>query len=403
MSARGLLCAALLLAGVRAEAAETTTLPAGVFALDEAYLSSHLDQRWDGQRHAAPLIDEVRRYEPGGGLQGTLTARPTVQYRLLLSSLYYGITDELMAAVAVPLVLQTTIDTNLGWRSGDYQPQLGRAYAEGDFWAWAKSLGQARPPNRWEGNHHVLADMLVGARYRLPARALKQATGIDLAASLFVALPTGHQPDPEELVVAGTTTWDLHSYGDAELHLAADRPFTLGAPVPRVNIGADFFYAYFRPRTYDAPHGTKYPLLMNDAPFVGEHYTLSPGAWQAGSLSVEVSPLLGPTRASAVSGHDLARAQALPALLTVGAGYTHVHCQASVWKSDSAQWDYDREKAWGDGDKNALRASINVSLLRLGLPLQLYALGRNQTLLPGKFTRAANTWSVGTRLLLKLW
>ena len=404
MTLRALTLSALLLlvAGV-ARAAETTTVPAGVFGLDESYVVSHLDQRWDGARHAAPLIDDVRRYEPGGGLQGTLTARPTVEYRLLLSHLYYGITDHLMAAVAVPLVLQTTINTNLGWRSGDYQPQLGRAYSEDDFWAWAKSLGQSRPANTWQGNRNTFADMIVGARYRLPENPVLRATGIELAGSLYLALPTGHTPDPEELVVAGTTTWDLHSYGDAELHVSADRPFTLGFTTPRVNLGADLSYAYFRSRTYDTPHGTKYPLLMNYAPYVGEHYTLSPGNWQVATLSMEVSPILGPTRASMVSGNDLARAQALPALLTFGASYTHVHCQASTWKSDSAKWDYDREKAWGDGDKNALRGSINLSLLRLGLPLQLYALGRNQTLLPGKNTRAANTWSAGARLLLKFW
>ena len=44
---------ALLLAPALAHAGETMTIPAGVFVLDESYLQSTLNKRWDGN-HQAP-------------------------------------------------------------------------------------------------------------------------------------------------------------------------------------------------------------------------------------------------------------------------------------------------------------------------------------------------------------
>lgn len=401
---RALLLALVLLAQPRpARACETTTIPAGLFVLDGSYLQSNLDQRWDDARHAQPLIDPIRRYEPGGGLQGTLTAQPTVRYQLVVSQLYYGITDHLMAALAVPLVLKTTIHTNLGWQSGDYQPAIGRSYSESDFWSWAQSMGQGKPPATWQGNRGTLADLVVGTRYRLPQIGFLRTLGVDVAGTLLVALPTGKQPDPEELVAAGTTTWELHSYGDAEVHLAASKAFFTSGEIPRAEVSVDGYYAYFRPRTYQTPSGTRYPLLLDQAPYVGSTYVIDPGDWLAGRAMLELSPVLGPTRASFVSHGQLEKARRLPALIGVTLGYSYIHCAATTWTSQDPKWDAEHEQPWRAGDKNVLIGALTVSLLRVGLPLQLYGGAHVQSLIPGKNTRAADSWSAGARAFLQFW
>lgn len=394
---------AALLAG-RAFAAETVVLPQGTFLLDLGYLQSSLNTRWDDNRRRLPLIDEIPRYEPGGGLQGVLGARPDVVFKFLVLQLGYGITDNLTALVYLPVVLSTSIDANFSWRPGDYQPGLGRAYSEDDFWAWAKSLGQPRPASHWEGNNGSLADMILALRYRLKQYALLQTLGIHLAGALAVALPTGRQPDTEQLLVAGTTTWELHAYADVEAHLDLDRGFFVDAyGVPRINLGVDFFYGFFRPRTYTTPKGTVNPLLLNFAPYVGETYTIDPGDWLATTLSVDIAPFFGPTQASLVSGGDLEKAHALPPMVSMTFSYQYIATMPTKWSSNSPLWEYDREKLWGPGDKHAFRAQLNLSFMRVGLPMQMYLGYRAQDLVPGRNTRAADTFSCGLRLVAKFW
>ncbi|MFN7132478.1 MAG: hypothetical protein ACK4N5_10370, partial [Myxococcales bacterium] len=197
------LAAALLLPAV-AQAADTTTLPKGAFMLDVGYLHSTLDQRWDDNRQSQPLLDPIKRYEPGGGLQGTITSRPEAVFQIIATQLLYGVTDDLTLAVIMPVVLRTKVNTNLGWQPGDYNPQLGRRYSEEDFWAWAQSMGQGRPPSEWVGNKGAMADMVLGARFRLPQPQWLKDAKIDTAVGLQVALPTGRAPDPKELVTVGT-------------------------------------------------------------------------------------------------------------------------------------------------------------------------------------------------------
>ena len=129
----------------------------------------------------------------------------------------------------------------------------------------------------------------------------------------------------------------------------------------------------------------------------------STAAWFGASLTLEGSPILGPTFATLVSGHSLERARALPPLLTLTVGYTYVATGQSRWYSDSPLWDYDREKNWKPGDKNIFRFLATISLLRLGVPVQLYAQYRPQDLIPGRFTRASDATTVGARVVFKFW
>jgi hypothetical protein len=393
----------VLLAAAPARAMETQVLPKGTWLLDVAYLHSTLDKQWDGQRRATPLIAEIPRYEPGGGLQGILRARPEASFHFLMMQLMYGLTDRLSVALYVPVVLNTSVATNFSWQPGDFQSQLGRSYSEDDFWAWAASMGQPRVPKTWSGNNGALSDIILGARYLLPQFGWMQRSGFRWAGSLQVALPTGTNMDPEAAVSAGTNLWELHAAGTIEAHLSADQPFLEDDGVSRGNVGADVFYSAFLPRRYTSGRGTVNPLLNNIAAYVGDDYWVDGGDWFGGTLSVDVVPIIGPTRASIVSGNSLEKARTLPPLVTLSLGYTHIRTLQSYWLSDSALWSWDREKLWQPGEKNIVKGTVTVSLLRVGLPLQVYASYRTQDLVPGRFTRPANVFTAGVRALVAFW
>lgn len=394
---------ATLLGSLVASAMETQVLPQSTFTFDFAYLGTSLDKQWSGEGKALPLVEESRRYEPGAGLQGILRASPKAQLDVLLIQALYGITDRLTAALYVPIVLQSRVETNLSWEPGDYQSQLGRPYSEEDFWGWAGSLGQPRVPKQWQAGVR-LADIVVGARYLLPQPAWMTTNHFRWSATLQIAIPTGTNFDPEEAVSVGTNLWELHAAGDVEAHVSADQHFFVDEHgVYRLNVGADLFYAFFRPREYKAGYGLKNPLLNNNAFFVGDTYLVDGGDWLAGTLSVDAVPVLGPTRASIVSGGSLAKAHALPGLLTLTVSYTRVQTFQSDWQSQSALWDYDREKFWKPGAKNIVRATATVSLLRLGVPVQVYARYQSGDLIPGAYTRPANVFTAGVRVVAKFW
>ncbi len=384
-------------------AMETQVLPQSTFTFDFAYLSTSLDKQWSGDGKALPLVEESRRYEPGAGLQGILRPRPQAQLDVLLIQALYGITDRLTAAVYVPIVMNSRVNTNITWEEGDYQSQLGRKYSEDDFWGWAGSLGQPRVPAQWQAGVR-LADIILGARYLLPETQWMSQNHFRWSATLQVALPTGTNFDPEAAVSVGTNLWELHAAGDVEAHVSADKHFLVDEyGVYRINIGADLFYSFFRPREYTAGRGTVNPLLNNNAFFVGDKYIVDGGDWLAGTISVDAVPFLGPTRASIVSGGNLEKAKSLPGMLTLTVSYTRVQTFQSDWQSQSPLWDYDREKFWQPGSKNIVRATATVSLLRVGVPVQIYARYQSGDLLPGAYTRPANVFSAGVRLVAKFW
>lgn len=394
----------VLLVPSLAFALETQVLPQGAIMLDVGYLRTSLNKQWSGDRRALSLIDDVPRYEPGGGLQGILRANPVAEFDFLLVQALYGVTDSLSVGVYAPILMRSTVTTNLSWDSGDYQPQLGRAYSFDDFWSWAASMGQPRVADRVVDTRFRLADIVLGAKYLLPRSEWMRENHLRWSAQLNVALPTGTNADPEEAVSVGTNLWELHAAGDVELHVSGDKHFFVDEHgVYRLNVGADVFYAFFRPRLYTAGKGTKNPLLNNTAFYVGDTYWIDPGDWIGGTVSVDVVPIFGPTRASIVSGGSLEKAHALPPLLTLNASYSYIGTFQSDWQSNSTLWDWDREKLWRPGEKNVFKFTGTVSLLRLGIPVQLYASYRTQDLIPGRYTRPANVFTGGVRAIVKFW
>ncbi|MDP1916239.1 MAG: hypothetical protein Q8L14_08335 [Myxococcales bacterium] len=394
----------LLLVPTLAVAMETQVLPQGAISVDVGYLRTALDKQWSGDRRALSLIDDIPRYEPGGGLQGILRAKPVAEFDFLLVSALYGVTDSLSVGVNVPILMRSTIATNLSWEPGDYQPQLGRAYSLEDFWSWADSMGQPRVTDRAVNTQFRVADIVLGAKYLLPRSTWMKENHFRWSAQLNVALPTGSNADPEEAVSVGTNLWELHAAGDVEAHVAADKHFFVDDHgIYRLNVGADVFYAFFRPRLYTAGKGLKNPLLNNNAFYVGDTYWIDPGDWVAGTVSVDVVPFIGPTFASIVSGGSLEKAHALPPMLTLSASYSYVATMQSDWQSNSKLWDWDREKLWKAGEKNIFKFTGTISFFRLGVPVQLYASYRTQDIIPGRYTRPANVFTGGVRAVVKFW
>jgi len=259
-------------------------------------------------------------------------------------------------------------------------------------------MGQPKPQD-WSGNRGVLSDIVMGVRYRfsddLP---FLRDRGLKMAAMVSGALPTGTPPPEEEIAAAGTTMWDLHSQGELCFHLSLERVF-----LERVTLGMDLFYEFLFRHTYDTPEGTKNPLLLKAAPYVGDTYTLDPGDFAGAVLLLETAIIRGPALATWLTDHDAAAAEKLPPLFTLGLMYQYTHVGQSDWESNSEIWDWDKEKLWKPGYKNTLLARASLSLLRLGVPLQLYVTYRNQSWITGKNTRAADVIAGGIQVPVKFW
>jgi hypothetical protein len=373
-----------------------------VVVADVAYSHSWLFGRYDDDGELSPLIDELERYEPGGGLQGILTPNAEVTYQVLVNQLQLGLVDQLTLGVGIPVMLNTTVDPDFEWTPGDYQWGLGRSYSQEDFWQWAESMGQPKP-GTWTGNQGVLGDIILGARLRF-TDWIEGFDSIGLASALMVmyAVPTGPPADAEEIVAAGTTMWELQLQGDLAVHLGIDKTFEDSLD-GRLTLGLDVFYDRYFPRTFDTPRGSKHPLLLNFEPYVGDTYEVDPGDFAGFSVQVEGVPYRGPANATWITGGDAKKAEQLPPILSMWLRYTYSHIQQSDWTSDSALWDWDREKLWLPGYKNILTARVTVGLLRLGLPFLAYANFRTVSLLPGKNTRAADVLAAGIQVPVPLW
>jgi hypothetical protein len=385
-----------------ASAGFAETLPEGTFLLDVSYAYSWLRNAWDDHGGLGPLVAAIDRYEPGGGKQGTLIPGAFVQYHITIFQLQYGILDNLSVGIGIPLVARTSISPDLKWIPGDYQPQLGRPYGEDDFWQWAASMGQPRP-GEWVGNEGVPGDVVLGLRLRWSdwIEAFREA-GVAASLSVYGALPTGVHADPEEVVSAGTTMWDLQAQGDLGVHLGFDKTFHEELD-DRLTLGLDVFYEWFAPHRYDTPTGTKNPLLLSYQPYAGTSYMLDPGDLVGFSVQVDGVPVRGPSEASFISGWNPLVAESFPPLLTLSLRYTFSWIGQTRFDSMSDLWDFQQEDHWRPGYRNALSATVLFSFLRLGAPLQVYASYRTLSLIPGRNTRAADVLTAGIRIPAKFW
>ena len=397
-----LLILALLILPCAAFAGFTETLPAGTWLVDIGFVMSDLNSKWDNENKRVPLIDDLKQFEPGAGIQGILKPEARAQLGVLVNQLHYGVFDNWLVGVGIPVLAYTKVDPKFNWEKGDYQWNLGRPYSEEDFWQWAGSMGQPKP-EKWEGNKGVLGDIQLGLRYRFTDKSeWFRDKGLAMAVLLMGALPTGSQPDPEEVISAGTTSWDLHANGDLGIHLSMDKFFKESLD-DRLTLGFEVFYEALLPHRYTSPTGEISPLMLNFRPFTGKHYTIDGGDFSGFSFQTDVVPFKGPALATWLVKGDTSQAEKLPPLLTLSLRYTFNHLQQTDWNSESPIWDWDRERLWRPGYKNILWGQMVVSLLRVGAPIQPYVAYRNLSWIPGKNARAPDVLMMGTRVLLKFW
>jgi len=385
-----------------AQAGFTETLPQFAFLLDESFVYAWVSRTYDNNGDKTPLVEELKSYEPGSGLQGILRPEPYVENYVLINQLQFGILDYLSLGVGIPVLLRSTIDPRFGWIPGDYQSRLGHAYTEEDFWEWTNAMGQPKP-EAFDGNHGTLADMVVGLRYRFTDHFdVFERTAVAMALTVTGSIPTGENSDPEEVVAIGTTNWDLQSQGDLAFHLGLDKRFRDELD-DRLVLGVDVFYETWFARTLTTPTGERHPLLLNYAPYVGKNYTFDPGDLSGFSVELTGVPYKGPAWGTWLVGHRAAKAESLPPIISLSARYTFVHLQQSDWDSDAPHWDWERERDYRPGYKNPLQFKAQFSFLRLGAPLQIYAAYRTLSLIPGKNARAVDAVSVGIQIPFKLW
>ncbi|RME20182.1 MAG: hypothetical protein D6806_16900 [Deltaproteobacteria bacterium] len=169
----------------------------------------------------------------------------------------------------------------------------------------------------------------------------------------------------------------------------------------RFTLGLDAFYEVFFPREYKTPTGVENPLLLKLAPYVGDHYTLDPGDFAGLALQLEFVAWRGTARPSWLTAGDAGRAGKLPPILVLSATYKYTYVAQSDWSSQSAIWDWEKEKLWLPGHKNTLWFRAALNLFRFGIPLQLNVGYRNQSWLAGRNVRAADVLMVGMRVPAK--
>lgn len=376
----------------------TQTAPKDMFVADFQLNFAEARNQWTDNSELGPLMENMERYEPGGGLQGTIKADEAVgRFTVLVNRLTYGVTDSVSAVLAVPVVLGGQVNPNLQWEPGDYSPTLGRPYSESDFWAWAGSMGQPRP-GPWTGLQGALSDIVLASRWRFSDLIPPEKRwNIDLALTVFGALPTGNEGDPEEIAALGATSWNFHFQGELGIHLAAEKSF-----FDRLRFGGDVFYQAFLRREYTAADGDKHPLLLTESPYVGETYHMNPGDFLGARVQAQAILFKGPTwqtwlsrRAGGVDG--------LPPMLVFSAAYMYHWVGASDFQSDSPLWDWEQESYWARGFRQRVEAQLTFSLMRLGVPLDLYGIYRDHSLLPGKNVRASRIFGGGLRAPLKFW
>ena len=222
-----------------------------------------------------------------------------------------------------------------------------------------------------------------------------------IALTAYYALPTGATKDPERLTASGTTSRELHFQGDLGFHLGIDKTFL--SIDKRITLGFEVFYQFMLPHKFVTPKGTVNPLLLNYAPYAGDTYRVDGGDFMGASVAASFVLWKGKAKATWITKGSTAKAAKLPPMLTFSFQYTFTYLGQSDWTSKSDLWDWRNEKMWRPGYKNTLSFSLLLSLLRVGVPAQLFVRYRTLSLIPGKNCRAADVIAGGVRIPLKFW
>ena len=388
------LFAALALSTLHAPSAHAgwaDTLPKHGVIIETGYSERVIATQFSGHGKDEPLAD-FDMYAPTGEYLGTIVAPARAVTTTWLVKTAVGITDRFTFAVAVPIISERLTRLNLDWTEGDFSNDLGRPYSEDDFWQWANSMGQPTPTD-WESDV-TLSDIALAGFYNFFKNK-------NLTFSLLglVNTRTGEEADVEVLGSYGTTFYELGVAGDLGVHALFDFKFpeTL---FDRVTLSAEVFYEYFFERKFKASQGIENPLVLNDAPFIGDSYRIKPGDYYGYGIGIDVGLIKGSDRPSWLTRSDPEFQKFLPPLLSVGVSMHNLYSLRAKFHSESEQWDDEQE---ADGLNKEQRrftfaGKVTVSLLRYGLPLDIFATYMNQDLIKGKNFRPITGFELGFRI-----
>ncbi len=377
-----------------AHAGLADTPPQGAVIFETRYQNTATQGRYDGSGKLVDLADPVERYAPTGEFQGKILVPGVHEAEVAINTLAVGVTDWFSVAVVWPFLISQKTDLNLGWESGDFIPEFNRQMTEDDFWDWAGSLGQPKPPN-WSA-YGTPGDVLLAVLVNVYRQPWSQIT-----AFAFGNTFTATQANPEILGSVGTSGFDFITNGDIGLHLTSDWRLP-DSILDRFTLSFDLFYEHYLPRTFPSPVGKYNPLIVDYAPYIGPTYKVTRGDIYGAGCTIRFDMLRGPDEPSWLTKTNPEFQKALPSLFGVQIGYTHVRAFDTDYDSLSKVWDSDQEEDNEALFKHNFKFSGQLSLLRYGVPVDLTGGYVTQTLIAGENFRPVNGFEVGIRLYYSL-
>lgn len=392
--ARALLLALLFVAAAApaAHAGLADTVPQGLMIIESSYVFSGVDSRYDKHGKEGNLEQNFERYDVTGEFQGELTVPGEFNTEVWLNKVAFGITDRLTIAMVVPLFLRREVKLNLGWQEGDPLPSNDfEPFTREDFWAWAESLGQ-REPDDFVASKAEIGDIIVAGFYNWYRGDSVKSTFFG-----FVNTLTGSDRSGEIVGAVGTDFYELSTLGDLGIHLLTD--YTPPYPfLDRFTFSIEGFYEHFFSRRKPAGRGLINPLLQNQAPFTGANIKIDPGDFYGWATQLQAILWAGPTDPSWLTRDNPALQENLPPTLTVHAKLTNTFSFDDDFRTPAEAYNQDQEFRNLAREKYTFNFGARVSLLRFGVPLDVFGAYTDQSLVPGKNFRPQTGFEVGVRL-----
>lgn len=385
----------LLAAPEQSLAGWADTLPKHGMVIETSFLSNVVQMQFD-ERRQEEALEEIDMYAPTGEFLGTIVANAEALTQTVLTKIAVGVTDRLTMAIAIPLVTYQRVDLGLGWTEGDFSNDLGRPYSEDDFWAWAGSMGQPRPPN-WKNADVTVGDIIVVMIYNFVNRPRFAFSTMG-----FLNTGSGRDSDPEILGSVGTSMFDFGFMGDIGLHALIDFKFPDYRFLRRATLSFEPFYEHFWERRFKAPKGKYNPLIANDAPYTGNRYAMQPGDFYGLNAGINIELIKGPKKPSWLTRANPEFQEMMPALVSIDLLFNSMVTFDSIYESKSEVWNDDMEEDHAAADKFTLGAKVTLSLLRYGIPLDLFGRYSNQEIIAGKNFRPVIGWEIGARIYYSL-
>lgn len=368
------------------------TLPQGLMIIETSYINRVTESRFGNGGEEGDLVEPIDRYDVTGEFQGQITVPGKFSADIWLTKVAVGITDRLTVAAVFPVFLERRVELNLGWVQGDPLPTNDfEPFDREDFWEWAESLGQSEPGDFIDDTFEK-GDIILAAFYNF-----WRSEDLRMTAFGFWNTGSGSSAAAEEVGSVGTSFFELDAIGDLGIHILAD--YVPPYPVlDRLTFSLEGFYETFFEHEKHAGTGRKHPLLLNDAPFTGPKIRIDPGDFYGWAAQLGIKLWEGPTSPTWLTRANPALQESLPPVLTVDAKLTNLFSFDDDYQTRSPQYDRDLEFENQAQIKWNWAFTLRASLLRFGIPLDVYGQYFDQSLFPGRNFRPATGYEIGVRL-----